>query len=251
VSGFGRRALGARGWLAAVSALALGVCLSAGEARAAGGAYAVDDAEINPVGTCKVESWASFGDNSDRVFSSVPACDIDIGRPVEIAVPIQRTRSGGAWGSDIALTAKMPLIPITLGGVGMALAGGTSFDLVTGDNEGAFIVAPLSWQPRESLRLNVNLGLAYDSGLGQTVGNLGTGFDLALADPLHLIGEVYAHLGDGGRNPRAQVGLRYTPVEFMDIDVIYGRNIAGEDANWITLGLNLRFDTQRALSASR
>jgi hypothetical protein len=29
--------------------------------------------------------------------------------------------------------------------------------------------------------------------------------------------------------------------EAFDIDLIYGRNIAGENANWLTLGLNLRF----------
>ena len=38
-----------------------------------------------------------------------------------------------------------------------------------------------------------------------------------------------------------QAGLRYTPMENIDIDLIYGRNITGEDANWVTLGLNVRF----------
>ena len=27
----------------------------------------------------------------------------------------------------------------------------------------------------------------------------------------------------------------------IDLDLIYGRNIAGENANWITVGLNVRF----------
>jgi len=27
----------------------------------------------------------------------------------------------------------------------------------------------------------------------------------------------------------------------VNIDLIYGRNIAGENANWLTLGVNLRF----------
>jgi hypothetical protein len=26
------------------------------------------------------------------------------------------------------------------------------------------------------------------------------------------------------------------------VDVIYGRNLTGEQANWITVGLNVRFD---------
>ena len=47
----------------------------------------------------------------------------------------------------------------------------------------------------------------------------------------------------GGVRVRAQLGLRYTPIESLDIDLIYGRNISGENANWITVGLNVRFGT--------
>jgi hypothetical protein len=63
-----------------------------------------------------------------------------------------------------------------------------------------------------------------------------------------LIGEVFGQTGAGeeevrsARQPRLQAGLRFTPVDSMDIDVIYGRNITGENANWITVGLNLRFN---------
>jgi len=61
-----------------------------------------------------------------------------------------------------------------------------------------------------------------------------------------LIGEVFGLAGQRqeGRSvtePRAQIGLRWTPAEAFDIDLIYGRNIAGENANWLTVGLNLRF----------
>ena len=31
----------------------------------------------------------------------------------------------------------------------------------------------------------------------------------------------------------------------MDFDVIYGRNILGENANWITVGWNVRFPRRR------
>ena len=67
--------------------------------------------------------------------------------------------------------------------------------------------------------------------------------------PLTLIGEVFGIAGHNVEpvtrtDPRAQVGLRFTPVESVDIDLIYGRNIAGENANWFTLGLNLRFDAK-------
>jgi hypothetical protein len=41
-------------------------------------------------------------------------------------------------------------------------------------------------------------------------------------------------------NPRFQSGLRYSPTKDIDLDVIYGRNLLGEGANWITLGLTVR-----------
>ena len=59
----------------------------------------------------------------------------------------------------------------------------------------------------------------------------------SLKKPFTLIGEVF---GQGSQNTGAQLGLRYTPVEKIDFDLIYGRNLTGEHANWITLGVNLR-----------
>jgi hypothetical protein len=69
-----------------------------------------------------------------------------------------------------------------------------------------------------------------------------------------LIGEVYGQLGrlpaveDGDPpanrsiiEPKVQLGVRYTPQEKIDIDVIWGHNINGENAHWLTLGVNLRF----------
>jgi len=41
--------------------------------------------------------------------------------------------------------------------------------------------------------------------------------------------------------PRFQTGIRYRPNEIFSVDLIYGRNIQGENANWITLGTTIRF----------
>ena len=41
--------------------------------------------------------------------------------------------------------------------------------------------------------------------------------------------------------PRMQAGLRYTPMKSVDVDIIYGHNVTGENANWITAGLTVRF----------
>src|ERR1043166_1443463 len=82
--------------------LACGVPVFLLDARAAqlGGAYFVDDAEIGPVGSCEVESWASFAGNSDRIFVTNPACVFNLGHPVELGATYLRTRSDGVWRSE-------------------------------------------------------------------------------------------------------------------------------------------------------
>jgi hypothetical protein len=35
--------------------------------------------------------------------------------------------------------------------------------------------------------------------------------------------------------------VRYRPNEIFSVDLIYGRNITGENANWFTLGTTIRF----------
>jgi hypothetical protein len=41
--------------------------------------------------------------------------------------------------------------------------------------------------------------------------------------------------------PRFQTGARYRPNEIFSVDVIYGHNITGENANWLTIGTTIRF----------
>jgi len=44
------------------------------------------------------------------------------------------------------------------------------------------------------------------------------------------------------RDPAAvQAGVRYRPNEIFSVDLIYGRNIMGENASWLTIGTTIRF----------
>lgn len=94
----------------------------------------------------------------------------------------------------------------------------------------------------------------YDSTTKINYATWGGGFEWNFVKPLTLIGEVYGQSGrlvtpepdaapsnNSVREPRSQLGLRYTPKENIDFDVIWGRNITGENSNWVTLGVNLRF----------
>ena len=55
---------------------------------------------------------------------------------------------------------------------------------------------------------------------------------------------MFAIVGPGKTNPRFQSGIRYSPTKNVDWDVIYGRNLTGEQANWITLALTFRIGDQ-------
>ena len=113
-------------------------------AHAAGGAFAVDDTDIAKPGDCKVESWLSFADNRDFVASSTPACVFNIFRPVEIGTQFQRFRAEGEWGTSLTVKAKTTLVPYDTSPFGLALSGGTAFDLITGENIASFVNVPFS-----------------------------------------------------------------------------------------------------------
>lgn len=227
----------------AVSAL---VAMTAGiphdEARAAGGAFVVDDSDIADIGACKVESWTSFADNRDFVGVTLPACVVDLGRPVEVGAAFSGFRAGNVWDGGLTLKGKSNLVKAGVGTVGVALSGSVTLDVRTGDVTALSAAVPFTLPLSDTLKININGGWTYDPRNAQHLGLVGAGVEWNFVKPLTLIGEIFAVLGEDQRNPRAQIGLRYTPVEAFDIDVIYGRNVAGENADWITVGLNVRFD---------
>jgi hypothetical protein len=141
------------------------------------------------------------------------------------------------------LKGKMNLIPVEPGKIGLGVIGGFEYDVTSHAVNSIFVVVPVTWQPHEQLRININAGWQGDPSTGMHAALWGAGFEWNFVKPMKLIGEVYGLAGEGvSANPRAQIGLRMTPRESFDIDFIYGRNITGESANWITVGLNVRFN---------
>ena len=229
-------------------ALGLVAVASATQVHAAGGAFAVDDAEIGKPGDCKVESWLSFADNRDFIGVTAPACVANLGRPVELGLQVQRSRSGEEWGTSLTLKAKTNLIPLEGNRFGFGISASTGWDLITGDNVGGAINIPLTFEVSEPFKINLNAGWLHESGDDLNWFTWGAGFEWNFVKPFTLIAEVFGQVGErppatssSVREPRMQAGLRYTPIDNIDIDLIYGRNITGEDANWVTLGLNVRF----------
>src|SRR5688572_22647918 len=94
---------------AAVTGSALAAVATAG-ALASGGFYVVDDSEVDAPGSCKIESTVSFASNRDFIGGTTPSCVANLGRPVEIALPVQTLREGGSWTTVIGLEGKTNFI---------------------------------------------------------------------------------------------------------------------------------------------
>jgi len=211
----------------------------AGTARL-GGPYFVDDAEIGKVGSCEVESWNSSAGNGDRISVFSPACVVNFGAPVELGTNLVNARSDGDGISTVSLTAKTVPIPIGPSGFGLAVSGAVVYDPFRHAANGLIFTIPVTFDLSEKLRLNINVGAQYNADPAVLYATGGVGVSWNFADQWSIISEVFAIVGPGTTNPRFQSGIRYSPTKDVDWDVIYGRNLTGEQANWITLALTFR-----------
>jgi hypothetical protein len=228
---------------------AMAVAVAGHCAHAAGTAYGVDTAEVSEIGNCKIESWLSWASNQDFIGVANPSCVVDLTRPVELSVQLQRSRAGGEWGTSAAPKFKTNIIPSAIGRLGVAVAGGAMFDLVTRENTGFYAYIPATLRLSEVMRINVNAGWLWDRIADRHFLTYGTGFDLRTPDNVWtLTAEVFGQAGVAETGPeiqpRFQVGVRWRPIDRFSVDVIYGRNITGENANWITLATSIRFPAQ-------
>ena len=240
----GFRGMGA--WLAG-SAAAVAILFFSSAAHAANGAYVVDDADAAAPGACRVESWASFAGNTDFLGATAPACGIPFFKPAEIGVLFARTRADGEWGTSVAVKGKMNLLPAEVGKFGLAGSVGAIFDALTGETQAVFATVPLTFKVTEEFRFHVNGGWLCNPVNDIHFATYGAAFEWEFVKSFTLIGEVFGFIGaaptPAAIQPRFQAGLRYSPIEALDFDLIYGRNIGGENANWITVGVNVRFPT--------
>jgi hypothetical protein len=231
--------------VACVAALA-----ASNRAHAAGAAYQVDTAEVSEPGSCKVESWVSSANNRDLIASVAPACVVNLGRPVEISSQFSRFRIDDEWGTGAAPKLKMNVLPTAVGSWGVALTATAFYDLIAKENVGYAVNVPATLRVSNVLRFNLNAGYLRDRVAEHDYFTYGAGFDWRTPDNVWtLTGEVFGLVGAaddtrGPVEPRFQLGIRWRPVDLFNVDLIYGRNLAGERADWITLATIVRFKPQ-------
>jgi len=232
-----------------IAAAAIAMALPAERAWPAGAAYQVDTAEVSEPGACKVESWISSAGNRDLVAAVSPACVVNVGRPVEASAQFTRTRADGEWGTGVAPKLKTNLVPSAIGRFGVAVSANAVVDLLTGDTTAWQVVVPATLRLSEVARINLNAGYQRDIAAAHHYFTYGAGVDLRTPDNVWTVtAEMFGQAGaideDTPRSvvrPRGQVGLRWRPIDDFNIDLIYGRNITGENSNWVTLATVVRF----------
>ena len=227
------------------AAAAILAWLPAGELRAANGAYAVDAADISEVGSCKVESWLSTASNTDFSAVANPSCVVNPFQPVELSMLTNHAKSDGEWSTSIQPKAKMNFIPTGIGKLGVSFYAAGSFDVANGENLTAFAVIPATYRLSETMRINVNGGWLWDRTTDKHFALYGASFDWKFTDTLQWTIEAFGQAGASDTpstvRPRFQTGVRYRPNEIFSVDLIYGHNITGEGASWITIGTTIRF----------
>lgn len=231
--------------------LVVGLCVAVvgvfvtGDALAANGAYVVDAADISELGSCKLESWLGAATNTDFAAVANPSCVVDFGKPVELSVLTNSSRSDGQWGTTLAPKAKFNIEPTGIGKLGYSFLAGGAFDAQTGQSQTVFAEIPATYRLSEIMRVNINAGWIWDRTVDRHYLTYGAGFDWKFTDVLQLTIEAFGLVGASDVpsviRPRFQTGIRYRPNEIFSIDVIYGHNITGENANWITVGTTVRF----------
>ncbi|MFL6825409.1 MAG: hypothetical protein ACJ8E2_02990 [Bradyrhizobium sp.] len=116
---------------------------------------------------------------------------------------------------------------------------------MTGESLAAFAVVPATFRLSETMRINLNAGWLWNRAVERHYLTYGVGFDWKFNDVLQWTIETFGQASAADIpsvvQPRFQTGVRYRPNEIFSVDVIYGRNITGENANWITIGTTVRF----------
>jgi hypothetical protein len=232
--------------IAALSGVVAAISFPNG-AWAAGAAYQVDTAEVSEAGSCKVESWASFADNKDFFAAVSPACSVPFVRPLELSAQFNRQRSEGEWDTAVTPKFKVNLVSSAIGKPGVAFTGTVTYDFISQDATAINLTVPVTLRLSDVVRINVNAGWMLDRTVDRQYLTYGLGVDWRTPDNVWtLTAEVFGQTANtadqpGVTQPRFQAGLRWRPIDRWNIDIIYGRNIYGESANWLTIATVMRF----------
>jgi hypothetical protein len=147
-------------------------------------------------------------------------------------------------------------VPTGVGKLGLSFYTAGSFDALTGENLTVAAVIPATYRLSENMRINLNGGWLWDRTDDKHFALYGVGFDWKFTDTLQWTIEAFGQAGPAvdppsSVRPRVQTGIRYRPNEIFSVDVIFGHNITGEGASWLTIGTTIRFPVEGGRPAAK
>lgn len=213
------------------------------KAHAAGGPYVVDDGSINAPGECNVDVWykSQRHQQSNHETELSQDCTFKALPSVQFGAAVSHGHDDGDRETQVSPKIKAQVFSDDDLGLEVALAAGANFALNRRHSfDGADLTVPMTYQPFESLRLNVSTGWTheYDDGKQRRSWTWGTGVEYALAESLTLIAERF---GQQGADQGWQAGPRLHLGKKVDIDLVVGRHLNNDRERWLATGATLRF----------
>jgi hypothetical protein len=213
--------------------------LATASARA-GGVFAVEDAGVDDPDMCKIETFGQRSSKRDVVGVVSPTCSFDLIKPIEIGASLARFRVDKEWGTELFPKLKTQLFESD--GTSAAVVVGAGFDLLAGRHSAASVIVPVTRQLHNDWKGSLNAGWLWIRDKDLHFFRWGAEIEYKPVETFTIIAELFGGIGSGASSPSLQAGLRFTPIPALDLDLIYGRNVYGEKANWIMLGMNVRLD---------
>ena len=233
---------------AAVAATSAARCLRRlpRQALAANGATAVDDTDIDPVGTLQGRLLGIVRRRTATASGVVsPGCVFNFGRPVDITFGFARVRADGDWGTGATVKVRTFRIPAEAASSASCSRPPPPTTSPPASSRTSWSTSRRPSRSLENFKLNLNGGWLHNvpttcigpPGARASTGASTTGSRSSArrSGCRSTAIRIRPHASD----PRAQFALRFKPNENLDFDVIYGRNIIGENAHWITVGMNV------------
>lgn len=201
-----------------------------GNAHAAGGHHAVDDAAILDPGQCQVETWYDRESGGSRRLLHVgPACRLG---PVEVGLNVEHIRPGlGTSGGPQIKWATALNEQLSIG----VLAAANWQKLSSRYGFTSFVV-PVSWQASEQLAVHVNAGRDFQAGKADS-SRAGASVEWAPNAAWLAVVERYR---EGGIN-YARLGGRWNVSPTLNVDLSRARSLGAAVPPWWTLGVTVVF----------
>lgn len=214
------------------------------EARAAGGAHIVDDAEVETPGTCHLEVWATRFVPGDGYFNLAPACTDKRVPWLEIGVAYQHY-----WDQVIAAPLFGPAMKVNFQsdpkGISVGLGLNAGVNLITGNLGASSLLALVTMPAGDKVRLNFNAGWSYlRTEQHPNALFYGAQIEVDVGWDVSLMLEAFGRAPNGLVG--SQLGLRYTPrigghEGWFDFDVLVGNFFDATSTRFITLGVTVRY----------